>query len=259
VTAFQSVLFLRKRLHRHHWTGLFFVVLGIALVGLAVMISGSDSDEDKPIVGIILMFGSILIQGSQFVIEEKFLGDYYISPLKVVGWEGIWGVLLFAILLPAFQFIPCDLDFCSNGVIEDTHLALRHLINVKTALILQIVGVLCMIAYNGFGITITKHMSATSRTTLKQTKIVIVWIFFLAYQGDGHESFKPLQLVGFLILVAGIILYNEIIVIPFLGFDKNTMKEKEKTKQRVESLLSGMSRTFDEEDEAKVIQSSHTG
>lgn len=64
-------------------------------------------------------------------------------------------------------------------------------------------------------------MSATSRTTLKQTKILLVWVFFLAYQGKGHESFKILQLVGFVILVFGILLYNEIIVLPFLGFDKN--------------------------------------
>ncbi len=222
------------------------------------MISDNDSEDDKPVVGIILMFCSILIQGGQFVIEEKFLGDYYLSPMKVVGMEGIWGVVLFAILLPIFQFVPCSLDFCSNGVIEDTHLALRHLINVKTAIILQIVGVVCLVAYNGFGITITKHMSATSRTTLKQTKIILVWAFFLGYRGPGHETFKPLQLVGFLVLVSGIILYNEIIVLPFLGFNKNTMKAKDEAKKRVESLLSGMSNTFDvDDDDCNTINSDH--
>jgi len=107
-----------------------------------------------------------------------------------------------------------------------------------------------MVGYNGFGITITKHMSATSRTTLKQTKIVLVWVFFLLYRGEGHESFKVLQLVGFLILVSGIVLYNEILVIPFLGFNKNTTKALEEKQKEVESLLSGMSQTYDDgEDE----------
>ena len=111
VTAILSLIFLRRALHRHHWTGLLLVVVGIALVGLAIMTGKSDSDEDQPIVGLVLMFCSIMIQGGQFVIEEKFLSDYYISPMKIVGWEGLWGVLLFAILLPIFQFIPCSLDF----------------------------------------------------------------------------------------------------------------------------------------------------
>ena len=91
-----------------------------------------------------------------------------------------------------------------------------------------ILSVIFIAAYNGFGITITKHMSATSRTTLKQTKIVLVWVFFLGYPGDGHESFKPLQLVGFIILVTGIMLYNEIIVIPLFGFNQNTTSAIEK-------------------------------
>lgn len=74
-------------------------------------------------------------------------------------------------------------------------------------------------------------MSATSRTTLKQTKIVLVWVFFLIYKGKGHETFKPLQLVGFIILVTGIMLYNEILIIPFFGFNEytsNKINDREK-------------------------------
>jgi hypothetical protein len=37
-----------------------------------------------------------------FIVEEKLLGDYYLDPLKVVGWEGIWGCCYYAILLPIF-------------------------------------------------------------------------------------------------------------------------------------------------------------
>jgi drug/metabolite transporter (DMT)-like permease len=111
ITAIFSIIFLKRVLYRHHWSGLLLVVIGIALVGVAVMIAKSDSKDDKPLVGLILMFCSILAQGSQFVVEEKFLGDYYVSPMKVIGWEGIWGLILFSILLPILQFIPCDLEF----------------------------------------------------------------------------------------------------------------------------------------------------
>ena len=92
ITAILSIIFLKRRLYRHHWTGLVLVVLGICLVGLAVLLAKDDDDDQNTVVGIILMIGSILTQGSQFVVEEKLLGDYYLSPLRVVGWEGIWGI-----------------------------------------------------------------------------------------------------------------------------------------------------------------------
>lgn len=43
-----------------------------------------------------------------------------------------------------------------------------------------------------------------------------------ADDGEFHEDFHALQLVGFIILVAGTLVYNEIVVIPWYGFDTNT-------------------------------------
>ena len=55
---------------------------------------------------------------------------------------------------------------------------------------------------------------------------VFVWIFFLSVdvkQKDGSskvlETFAWLQLLGFIILVLGIFVYNEILVIPYFGFN----------------------------------------
>lgn len=141
ITAILSIIFLKRRLYRHHWSGLVLVVLGIFLVGLSVMIAKNDDKDQKTTLGIVLMIGSILTQGSQFVIEEKLFKDYYLSPLRIIGWEGIWGCLLFIVLLPIFQFIPCDLHFCSNGKIEDSWYALRQLYHngfTMTMLILSI-------------------------------------------------------------------------------------------------------------------------
>lgn len=62
-----------------------------------------------------------------FIVEEKLLGDYYLDPLKVVGFEGVWGLLIWAILLPIFNNIPCDVNgLCNNGVLEDTLVAFKE-------------------------------------------------------------------------------------------------------------------------------------
>ena len=60
------------------------------------------------------------------IVEEKLLSDYYLDPLKVVGWEGVWGFLIYLFLLPVFSMIPCDnRDLCPYGHLEDVLRAFR--------------------------------------------------------------------------------------------------------------------------------------
>jgi len=49
--------------------------------------------------------------------------------------------------------------------------------------------------------------------------------------GNITETFKKLQLFGFILLVFGTLVFNEILVIPFLGFDRFTKKALEEAKQ----------------------------
>ena len=43
-----------------------------------------------------------IFASSLLIVEEKLLGQYYLDPLKVVGFEGLWGVLMWCVLLPIF-------------------------------------------------------------------------------------------------------------------------------------------------------------
>ena len=80
---------------------------------------------------------------------------------------------------------------------------------------------------NIFGILITKFATSAHRATISQVKVVSIWIFFLLYSGYGtQESFLPLQFIGFTILVGGVVIFNEILEIPFLGFNMNTKRVK---------------------------------
>ncbi len=74
------------------------------MVGLAALLY-SDPDSSSSgtsAFGIILLVISQLFAGSMFIVEEKLLGDYYLDPLKVVGLEGLWGLLIYCVLLPIF-------------------------------------------------------------------------------------------------------------------------------------------------------------
>jgi drug/metabolite transporter (DMT)-like permease len=121
IAAIFSVIFLKRRYYRHHWISLVFVVAGVGIVGASPIIYPDDSDKSSwftdeeggksnVLLGIGLVVTAQLFTSSQFVIEEKLLGNYYLHPLKVVGWEGLWGCLIYIILLPIMQFIPCHIE-----------------------------------------------------------------------------------------------------------------------------------------------------
>lgn len=73
--------------------------------------------------------------------------------------------------------------------------------------------------YNSLGVSVTKYASCANRATVNTSKVVLIWIFFLIYPGNGGETFHWLQFGGFILIVIGTIVYNEIVEIPFLGFN----------------------------------------
>lgn len=54
-----------------------------------------------------------------------------------------------------------------------------------------------------------------------------------------REDFSVLQLFGFIFLVFGTLVYNEILVLPFLGFDHYTKAALKRQKDENSALLDG--------------------
>lgn len=100
-----SVVFLKRRLHLFQWLSLVGVVTGVAVVGLAGAIWPDQqkkaagvaptaevrSDALLAIVGVLMIAGAQIFTATQFVLEEWMLERSTIDPLRVVGWEGIFG------------------------------------------------------------------------------------------------------------------------------------------------------------------------
>jgi len=103
-----SALFLKRHLHLFQWLSLVGVVLGVAVVGLAGVIypdnpvsKGSTLGEHEEasntllaLVGVILIAFAQIFTATQFVVEESIMEKSTIDPIKVVGWEGIFGFVV---------------------------------------------------------------------------------------------------------------------------------------------------------------------
>jgi hypothetical protein len=62
--------------------------------------------------------------------------------------------------------------------------------------------------FNFFGLSVTRTVSATSRSTIDTCRTLFIWVVSL---GLGWETFKWLQMLGFALLVYGTFLFNDLI------------------------------------------------
>ena len=97
----------------------------------------------------------------------------------------------------------------------------------NTTLIWLSFGIVVSIGcFNTFGITVTKFGSAPQRSTIDTARTVSIWLCSCLL---GLETFQWRTIFGFVMLVAGTLIYNEIVVIPIWDFDKYT-KDSLKTR-----------------------------
>ena len=122
-----SVIFLKRHLALYKWFSLFVVVLGVAIVGLAGAIAKDtkavpstlqelvrralDRDENgdipsavRTVIGVLLIAAAQIFTATQFVLEENIMEKYALEPLKAVGWEGIWGLLVTTVGMIVLHF-----------------------------------------------------------------------------------------------------------------------------------------------------------
>lgn len=214
-----SIIFLKKRYFLHHWISLALVVFGVAIVGMSPIVypddAGNDETSKNPIFGLILILVGQIFAGFNMIVEEKLFRKFYIHPLQMVGWEGFWGLIVYSGILAGLQFLPChDAEVCPYGTVEDSKQALLELGKNHLTWILALGSILSIIIYNTSDLAVIKYASCAQKATINTSKTTLVWVFFLAYPGNGHERFIWLQIVGFFLIIIGTLVYNEILVIP---------------------------------------------
>jgi drug/metabolite transporter (DMT)-like permease len=137
-----SVWFLKRHLGLYKWFSLFVVVFGVAIVGLAGAITKDDKATPKAsmlyaegvdastapsqavmtIIGVLLIAGAQIFTATQFVLEERIMEKYAMEPIKVVGWEGIFGFLVTLLVMIVLHFaIGTGYFNAKEGLYQMTH------------------------------------------------------------------------------------------------------------------------------------------
>jgi len=241
-----SVLFLHRSLSATKWFSLVIVVLGVGIVGLSGIIeqqagpphlpgdteplarssaqhaldlirrSIADTDDTaasnawRTIVGMMLIFLAQTFNAGQFVLEESIMRSSTVGPLQVVAFEGTFGLVL-TVLCQVLLYVAYGSTESGRGGYFDMKAGWEDIISHRSIWVSSLLIMVCVGAFNFFGLSVTKNISATSRSTIDTCRVLFVWLTSL---GLGWEHFRWLQVLGFVILVYGTFLYNEIVRMP---------------------------------------------
>mgnify|MGYP002625655328 CR=1 FL=1 len=239
-----SKMILKNEIYSHQYLGVGIVILGLFIVGVKAITYDKYQIGANPVAGIILIILAQFFGSIEYIIQEKFIKKYIIHPSQLVGFEGLWGSCMYIILLIIFQNISCKdwAEELRNGIcfsreennktisyIEDTLFALKQMGDNLILLILYIFYVISIALYNLVGIKLTELVSSTARVVVDEVRTVFIWLFFIFFNkvNGTEEKFHYLQLIGYIFLLLGTLIYNEILVIPFCNLDYNTRDKRE--------------------------------
>ena len=99
-----------------------------------------------------------------------------------------------------FKHIPCPEDVCEGGRLEELGRAVDLLYQDSTLCNLVVVSSIFAALQQITGYMVIKHENAVHKTTITLLIIAFMWIFFLVYQGEGHENFNVLTLLAIVLL-----------------------------------------------------------
>lgn len=213
-TAILSIIFLKRRLTALNYAGIFFCVMGIALVGMANVWSEDSPKSRKDIVfGILIILLGQVLQAAQVVIEEFLLQDLQMSSVRVVAWEGLFGIMHCVLwVFPILYLLPGR----DHGHLEDALDAVYMMTHSWTVAALIFTDMILMLFYNVCGMEVTDALSAVHRVVIETLRTLCVWVIDLMIYyifsggrlGEKWTAYSFLQLAGFILLVTGTILYN---------------------------------------------------
>ncbi|XP_036144584.1 solute carrier family 35 member F6 isoform X2 [Monomorium pharaonis] len=195
-TGMLSIGFLNKKLGIREWTGIGFVIIGLAFVGISDILTMENSDisANSVITGDLLIILAQVITAVQMVVEEKYVGQQDIPALQAIGWEGIFGFIGISIAMIPLNYITAPPPFADNsrGTLEATEEAFIQM-GSNSKLLIAFVGIAFSIAFFNFaGISVTKEMSATTRMILDSVRTIVIWVFSLIFRWQAFHYMQPI-------------------------------------------------------------------
>lgn len=203
-----------RRQYGYHFLGFFLILLGTSLVSLSAIINpfheGAVPAAEAPtlaiLTGIMVCIAGQMFEAVHCVYEAEVMGIYKVPPVLLVGMQGLYGIFFATVVLVVVNLMQ----------VEITSVALHQLQKSDVLLIALIISIFAVAVVNFAGVTVAQKAGAVARCTIVMSRSILVWGVELAL---GWAVFNELQLIGFIVLASGTMIYNRILVLPLQMLD----------------------------------------
>ena len=236
-TALFSVVYLKKALPRFKVLSILIIMMGFIIVAISSIVF---PDKDKVIetnlsssfnfgsfIGILCLFVSLIFQGFTYCYQEKVLDEYEIKPSQMIGFESMMGAIVSTLIFLVTGFIKCtNSSYCNfkAGQPIDSPVYAFYDLQYNYAWLYFMLLCFSIMIFNLVGLIIVKYSGAVLRVVLDTLRTICVWVIsiFIGFESLNNPWKVSIEIIGFIFLLLGNLIYNEIFVIKCCGLDVGT-------------------------------------
>ena len=210
-----------------HYIAIFIAIGALFLVTISLFFGANANynqgkgDWCVSLIGIEFVIVAAIFRSSQFIFEQYCMRKYLFHPFFFIGFEGVIGLIFNIAICIGFYFIKCNTkdgsiwaDIClkdEDGVLrlENILYTMKLVFKNVIKVVLVISSIICLGAYNIFGICINKYGGAMTRSVIENFKSVLVWFFFWLFwdRNELKEDWDWIALSGLFLVGIAILIY----------------------------------------------------
>ena len=225
-----SKIILKTEIFFHQLFSILLSLIGLIIFWIPNLIKMGDVKVDQVFVNLYMIIDCSAY--SLFLVLIKYLThNYYISPylcLLIIGlFTTIFVLIIFIIYYTGFVFLKEAFDF--SAVKNKFYLYIHIFISFFLFSIVQVLTFLIIFYFSPILFTITEIITT-----------ILLWIIDLFIYDDFDALSIILGILGNIILLFAVLVYNEIIICNFWDLDKNTtksIKERQEDENKLYNIV----------------------
>ena len=229
VMAFLNIFFLKLPFYKHHLFSCVIIFIGFFSILLYHYIKLPINGDHLVSLYVTLLFAVLkIIRAIKEMLDTYLLQEKYVSPFKLLFYQGVSGLVLSLFVGFCLQYMSCTetaqkvIKYCQpNDKVESFDDFFTSINDGKSIALL--IGVIITTIIIEVCRMQTKHyLTAIHRGLSCAASAVINWFLYLRFFEDKEVNF--LELIGFDIILLGELIYCEVFICYFLGLEENTKK-----------------------------------
>ena len=227
--AFLNIFFLKLPFYKHHLFSCVIIFIGFFSILLYHYIKLPINEDHLVSLYVTLLFAVLkIIRAIKEMLDTYLLQEKYVSPFKLLFYQGVSGLVLSLIVGFCLQYMSCTntaqkvIHYCQpNYKVESFDNFFTSINNGKSIALL--IGVIITTIIIEVCRMQTKHyLTAIHRGLSCAASAVINWFLYLQFFEEKKVNY--LELIGFVIILLGELIYCEVFICYFLGLEENTKK-----------------------------------